>query len=91
MDESKELVLVSLDEYAELYEDAVNFSILKRLMLETATLSYNKKYLNYDDEIISAILKIMNRDGYESRLKELIEDHEQRWLKEESDGTDHNV
>lgn len=82
MDELKELVLVSLDEYAELYEDAVNFSILKRLILETTSLSYNKKYLNYDDEIISAVLKIMDRDGYEMRMRE---------LKEESDGTNHNV
>lgn len=82
MDESMKLVMVSLDEYAELYENAVNLSIFKKMILETSSLSYNKKHLNYDDEIISAVLKIMDRDGYEMRMRE---------LKEEFDGTDNNV
>lgn len=75
-------VTISIDDYSEMYEDAVNLSIFKKMILETSSLSYNKKHLNYDDEIISAVLKIMDRDGYEMRMRE---------LKEEFDGTDNNV
>ena len=76
-------VTISIDDYSEMYEAEIKLSYFLRALMDNSKLSYNKKYLNYDDETISTILKMLEPYAYEARLKDL--------RKEESDGTDNTL
>ena len=71
-------VTIDLAEYVELQKTNTHFRILLEVLFADAKLSYNEKYLNFNDDSISEILKIIAPDDYEGIYEMLIEEKENK-------------
>lgn len=74
-------VEITIDEYVELIQDQAKFVYLRRALLNGARLSYNGKYLVFDDERVSNMLQTLVPEWMVSKMDE---------LKEADNGIDNN-
>lgn len=50
------------------------YGVLMDMILNTASLAYNKQKLTFDSDVIGAFVKAVDPDGYKQRLEELKEE-----------------
>ena len=68
------MVTIDLNTYNELLIKAEKYETLLDCMYESAQLSWNEKCLNYNDEIISSILRTLDSSCYLTTLERLKEE-----------------
>lgn len=65
-------VTISLERYDELSTNENDFLILLDALFKCTSLSWDSKYLRFDDETVSLFLKTLRYAEYKSRLNYLI-------------------
>lgn len=73
-------ITMDMREYLELYEKDIMLRSITKAIYGNAKLSYNKKYLDFDDEAVATVLRAVDTDRYDDKLNKLLE--------EASNGTD---
>lgn len=71
------LATISTVEYCNLARTSANYRTLTKAILNSAKLAYDSKSLRFDDEIICALLKVMEGYDYEDKLQELQREREE--------------
>lgn len=74
-------VCISKDEYVELLRLQRDYEILENSLLDNASLSWNKRYLEFNGCDVSLVLNIISPYAYGRKMTT---------LKEEADGTDND-
>lgn len=69
--ENRITVAVPVEDYADLIARDVEHATLVDVLFESARLSYNRKDLSFNDEIINMMLKTFENYRYRTRLEEL--------------------
>ena len=69
MDDNKTTIPTA--EYCNLVMTSADYKTLTRTIINSAKLAYDRKSLRFDDEIICALLKVMEGYLYEMTVREL--------------------
>lgn len=65
------ITIIETEEHERLCADMATLWFMVRTILNTAKLSYNKENLTFDDETVGALVKAVDKTGYEIKLEEL--------------------
>lgn len=76
INECENMVLVSLDEYRSLIENANELDILLSAILSSAKLNYSEDGLRFSDEHISTIVSAISPKSYEIKFAKLKKEKE---------------
>ena len=64
-------VTISIDEYLGLIEDRYDLSVISDVLFSTATLSWDKKSLDFNSSEVSKVVKYILRRTYTNKIAEL--------------------
>ena len=77
-----DFMAVSMDEYADLIKDELTLDAIQHVLFTHASLSWDKKSLQFDDKSLCHVLQALCTFKYNSKLTSLQK------LEDENDGTD---
>ena len=77
-DGNKITVEIPKEEYRTLVEESLILDTLVHGLLKSATLSWNKKNLMYDDQSVSTLLAVLVPSSYGTRLADLQKEQEEQ-------------
>lgn len=65
------VVVIDVDDYENLMADSVYFSTLLSFLFEVAYLSYDRKFLQFNEEALSIFLSVIQPLAYKQKLEAL--------------------
>lgn len=67
-------VIIDSAEYASLITSFDRYQILINELLRTARVGYDRTCMFFEDSVVDLLIRAMEREAYEKRLKELIDE-----------------
>jgi len=70
------MVQLTRTEFEDLLKARFDLTMVKDVLLSGANASWSRKYLKWDDETTSAVLRHIIGDAYDKKLEELVNEED---------------